>query len=160
MRVLVFMGYLALFPAGYLVVVFWIMVNLDIVTSRYSTYEDAVADHLFQRGWLPHFIPASATDIVTRNNLDLDLSEGEFRYDPAETGAFLANLHPWRADETSTDAYAAHVKEMAADGYHAWELENADGLRVDINRGTVWVFFVNAPEGHAIYESWLYPDLR
>ena len=160
MRAVLFLGFFAMVPGVFLVGGLWWLVNLDIVTSEYATYADAVDDNLFGRGWLPHFIPGSATDIVTENNLDLDISMGEFRYDPADTDAFLANLRPWQAGRAPTDAYLAHVAEMKADGYRAWQLENGDGAREDINRGSFWVFFVNAREGHVVYDMWDNPDLR
>jgi hypothetical protein len=160
MRAVLFLSFFALIPGAFIIGGLWFLVNMDTVTSEYATYEDAVADNLFDRGWLPHFIPASATDIVTSNNLDLNISTGEFRYDPADADTFLANLRPWRADRAPTDAYAAYVAEMEADGYRAWELENADGAREDINIGTIWVFFMNARQGHAVYDSWPNPDLR
>ena len=160
MRAVLFLSSFALIPGAFIVGGLWFVVTLDIVTSEYATYEDAVADNLFNRGWLPHFIPASATDIVTSNNLDLDISMGEFRYDPADADAFLANLRPWQAGRAPSDAYTALVAEMEADGYRAWQLENADGARKDINLGTFWVFFMNPREGHAVYDSWPNPDLR
>lgn len=64
----------------------------DAVTSRYETRAEAEADRLFERGWLPSIIPPSSRGIVTRNDLDLNLSEGEFRFDRNEKTAFLKRL--------------------------------------------------------------------
>lgn len=96
MRAFLFLAVFGLGPVAGVVWSLWFVINLDIVTSRYDHYEDAVADDLFKRGWLPHFIPASSRGIVTVNNLDLNTSDGEFHYNPADTAAFLAELRPWQ----------------------------------------------------------------
>ena len=63
--------------------------------------------------------------------------------------------HFEKGGRAPTDEYAASVTEMEADGYRPWQLENGDGAWEDINRGSFWVFFVNAEEGHVIYDMWL-----
>lgn len=82
----------------------------DVVTSRYETRAEAEADRLFERGWLPSIIPPSSRGIVTRNDPDLNRSEGEFRFDRNEKTAFLQHLR--RAPE-----------EDHASG-EAWRYEN------------------------------------
>jgi hypothetical protein len=64
----------------------------ETVTSDYATRADAEADQLFERAWLPEIIPPSSRDIVTKNDLDLNTSTGEFHFDPADRAAFVAQL--------------------------------------------------------------------
>ncbi len=64
----------------------------DTVRSEYPTRADAVADTLFERGWLPDIIPASSRDILTVNDLDLNTSHGEFSFDPAEAPVFMGRM--------------------------------------------------------------------
>jgi len=64
----------------------------DVVTSRYATLNDARRDRLFERGWLPDILPPSTRDIRVSNNVDVNTSEGEFSFDPAEFPAFAAQL--------------------------------------------------------------------
>jgi hypothetical protein len=37
---------------------------------------------LFERGWLPDIVPDSSREITINNDLDLNLSKGEFFFDP------------------------------------------------------------------------------
>ena len=61
----------------------------DTVTSRYETRADAEADKLFQRGWLPSIIPKSSYDITTKNDLDINVSEGQFSFAPNHAEEFI-----------------------------------------------------------------------
>jgi hypothetical protein len=56
---------------------------------------DVRTDHVFERGWLPDILPASAHDIHTRNNLDLNLSDGEFSFEPVDAAAFVSRVQPY-----------------------------------------------------------------
>jgi hypothetical protein len=58
------------------------------VTRQYQqTYDAAVADHLFDRGWLPSLIPRSSFAITTSNDLDHNASTGESRFRPFFRGS-------------------------------------------------------------------------
>ncbi len=79
----------------------WILVVLaglllascdERVKSTYATRTDAVADLLFERGWLPDIIPPSSREIVTKNDLDLNTSSGEFFFDSVEASAFMGKM--------------------------------------------------------------------
>lgn len=123
-----------------------------IVTSKYDTYDDAVADDLFDRGWLPDIIPASATRIVTVNNLDLNISEGRFRFDRADRAAFLAQLRPLDSAEALSVTDPEWEAELAANGYRPYEFSYGESGRGRTNAGSVWVFFVHEIDGFAFYE--------
>jgi len=114
-----------------------------VVTSEYDTYADAVADDLFDRGWLPDFIPATARHIVTTNNLDLNMSHGRFGYDRADHAAFLARLRPLQSDEALSVVDPDWVAELGANGYRPYEF--SDG-------GYVWIFFIRDGGDLAFYE--------
>jgi len=114
-------------------------------TREYESYAAAAADNVFAGGWLPELVPDSAARLVVTNDYDVNISRGEFRYDPADTAAFLAELRPWRGGRTPFDGFAARVAAMEQRGYRAYEF--AAG-------GNVWVFFVNAGDGHVEYEMW------
>ena len=59
---------------------------------NYPTRADADAEGIFARGWLPEIIPPSSRNISMRNDLDLNISNGEFSF--AQTGhdAFVSQL--------------------------------------------------------------------
>ena len=69
-----------------------LLFGCDVVISRYATLDDARRDRLFERGWLPDVLPPSTHDIRVSNNVDVNSSEGEFSFDPAEFPVFAARL--------------------------------------------------------------------
>lgn len=78
----------------------------ESVPLNYSTRAEAEAESHFARGWLPEIIPSSSRNISMRNNLDLNTSNGEFSFDPSESGVFVSQLErsPSR-DEGGSLAY-------------------------------------------------------
>ena len=68
--------------------------SCDVATSRYVTLADARSDRLFERGWLPDILPPSTREIRVSNDLDVNHSEGEFSFDPADFADFTSRLRP------------------------------------------------------------------
>ncbi|EHI9274367.1 hypothetical protein ACCH70_004605 [Vibrio vulnificus] len=66
----------------------------DIVQSHYDNYQQAKADQLFERGWLPDVLPVSTTQIEVANDLDNNTSQGSFVIAEKEMGQFLSQLQP------------------------------------------------------------------
>lgn len=64
----------------------------DSVPLVYSTRAEAEWDTPFARGWLPIIIPASCRAISMTNNIDLNLSSGEFVFDPTDHDEFVQQL--------------------------------------------------------------------
>lgn len=64
----------------------------DVVRNDYADIAEAKQGQLFERGWLPDILPASTTQIVTRNDLDLNLSSGEFRIRLEDFSKFQSQL--------------------------------------------------------------------
>jgi hypothetical protein len=128
---------------GFLVIVSLLFCGCgDTVTSRYETRADAEAGRLFQRGWLPSIIPQSSCDITTKNDLDINVSEGEFTFSPDHAKDFTDHLRRMDASEVSgTDS----VRFMER-GYwpHAYRDEDS-----------WWTFFVNSKKGHCKYRMGL-----
>jgi hypothetical protein len=117
----------------------------DVVTRDYKTYNDAVSDELFGRGWLPEFIPSSSFNIKTSNNLDLNTSEGEFSFPPADTQAFVTKLHRYSDRKSPYVEHEKVVKKTIGQGYTPYEYTRDSWI---------WVFFLNADKGHAYYILW------
>ena len=118
----------------------------DVVTSRYKTYNDAASDGLFGRGWLPEIIPQSSYDIVTSNDLDLNISHGEFSFNLEEKDLFQSMLKPYRGRKTPFLNYKKVVKDRESQGYIAFEYS--------ANK-CVWIFYINEKTGHVYYDLWL-----
>lgn len=119
----------------------------DVVENRYSSLADARTDHLFERGWLPDILPASAHDIRTTNNLDLNLSEGEFSFKPVEAAAFVSRVQPYRAVPNQFESIEPLAAKMRRKGFEAYSFTNED---------TAWVFFCKAETGYCEYTMWLH----
>jgi hypothetical protein len=62
--------------------------------SNYPTYDAAIADGAVKRGWLPDWLPKSATDIHEWHNIDTNATIASFAYGQAEPSVFLAGCHP------------------------------------------------------------------
>ena len=93
----------------------------DDITSSYNTLADARDDRLFDRGWLPDVLPASAHDIRVTSDLDANSAEGEFSFDPADFPSFAAEFESFYQPFTYT-----------AGGY-------------------TWTFFCDAASGHCYF---------
>ena len=94
------------------------LVALDeVVTSRYATLADARAEELFARGWLPDILPSSARQIRTTNNLDLSISEGEFRFALGDYDQFSSRLRPYTEVEESGGVVGGAGRSEGARGF-------------------------------------------
>ena len=114
----------------------------DVVVTRYETRAEAEADRLFLRGWLPSIIPQSSYDITTKNDLEINVSAGQFSFSTDEAKDFTDHLRRMDASEVSgTDS----VRFMER-GYwpHAYRDEDS-----------WWIFFVNPENGHCEYRMGL-----
>ncbi|MFA6241616.1 MAG: hypothetical protein WC655_11830 [Candidatus Hydrogenedentales bacterium] len=124
-----------------------LLAGCDVVTSEYPTRADAEAESLFARGWLPDFLPASSTDIVTHNDLDINTSWGEFRFEPSELDAFLARLTPGgeNPSQRSFDPLREMLKRRGSEDYRKYSSSD---------EAHSWFFLVNPVEGHVFYCMW------
>ena len=77
--------------AGFVMLFRFISMDMD---ASYSDYAEAVADGAVRRGWIPDFVPASATDIRESHNLDTNDAWSTFRFEPADKDKMVAVLTP------------------------------------------------------------------
>lgn len=98
------------------------------------------------KGWLPEIIPPSSRKITTSNDLDLNMSDGEFYFDEIDGPAFLSQLKPYAGRKSPWDNLNATVEDWKRNGYLPYEYVKDD---------TVWIFFINLKKGHAAYQMWL-----
>ena len=122
------------------------LLDTDVVESSYASVKEARSDQLFGRGWLPDILPASAHDIRTSNNLDLNTSAGEFYFASADYSQFWNRLAPYAAMETPFEGFDERVQKKLARGF-------TSGVFVDGD--TVWVFTCRSQEGYCEYDMWL-----
>lgn len=117
----------------------------DLITKRYASLAEARADHLFEKGWLPDILPPSSVDIRTSNNLDLDVSTGEFSFEPAQYASFAARLTPYQTMPSPFADFEADVAAKEGRGFQA---------RCFVEQGYVWVFLCVAEDGYCEYAMW------
>lgn len=100
----------------------------DTVENRYPTRAEAEADSLFERGWLPPIIPESSRGIVTKNDLDINTSSGEFFFSPDDSADFVRHLDGTRDDDREYSSFTYSTD------------------------GATWLFDVSFAKGHCKYD--------
>jgi hypothetical protein len=104
-------------------VAFFAMVGCsDTVEDRYATKAAARADSLFERGWLP-----DSRDIVTKNDLELNISTGSFHFSKDDSADFIRHL---RGSRTVDGRYSSFSYS---------------------NKEATWFFEVDFDQGHCQY---------
>jgi hypothetical protein len=67
--------------------------------SHYASYSEAEADGAVRRGWIPDFVPRSATGFQESHNLDTNEQWLTFRFNTADLPHILEKLKPVKASE-------------------------------------------------------------
>lgn len=81
----------------------------DSVPLSYSSRADAAAENLFARGWLPEIVPPSSRNISMCNDLDLNISNGEFSFEQSDHDGFVSHLD--RVSSRDEDGLLAYAYE-------------------------------------------------
>ena len=118
----------------------------DVITSNYPTLKEARADRLFERGWLPDILPASARDIRTTNNADINTSAGEFRFAAADYPVFASRLRSFSTLYAPPPDLDRYVQRMRKRGYQS-------GVFSDDT--SIWLFVCEATGGYCEYSMWI-----
>jgi hypothetical protein len=117
----------------------------DVVTDRYDTVAEARADRLFERGWLPDILPASAVKIRVSNDLDLNISEGEFAFASGDFSTFRGQLSAGAPSRAPFKDWPAFVQNKVKEGYVSAAFAR---------EGSTWVFVCHEKKGHCVYRMW------
>ncbi len=83
----------------------------ESVRLEYATRADAEDEPVFARGWLPEIIPPSSSEITMKNDLDLNMSQGGFKFDVADFDAFVKQL---------TRIHSQDAKNFSAYSFEDW----------------------------------------
>ena len=110
----------------------------DVVRNDYADIGEAKRGQLFERGWLPNILPASTTQIVTKNDLDLNLSSGEFTFDPKDFSKFQAQLKECVKSRDDVEELLNYAKK----GYYPF---------CYTSNASTWKFYMNPTTGHCEY---------
>lgn len=57
-------------------------------SNKFANYTEASESGIFERGWIPEFIPRSAYDIKEQHRVDDDNIDVEFMFNPGDIGVF------------------------------------------------------------------------
>ncbi len=117
----------------------------DVVTTLYPNKDEATANGQVANGWLPDIIPSSATEIETNNDLNLNVSWGEFKYAKADHRGFFARLSS-QSRKPPFESWQETIAKYKASGFGTGEYVEA---------AQVWVFFCKEIEGECEYRMWL-----
>jgi hypothetical protein len=118
----------------------------DVVREQHDTLADARGEGIFERGWLPDVLPASATDIRSANNLDINTSVASFDYIVGDDVAMLATMHVGAPADAPFDDWSYIVAKRRSGGMPPWTWRG---------NGSTWVFFCNRAAGRC--EKWQWP---
>lgn len=111
----------------------------DNVKTHYKTYEDALGtDDYFTNGWLPDIFPKTIYDITTNNNLDINISYGEF-YFPSSDWLKIKNKFMMlnQTDQKEFKKFISKHKDAEIYKYQ--------------NTGNIWVFACKPQKGYCEY---------
>jgi len=115
------------------------------VSGQYKDMAALNADEIVQKGWLPAILPQSTRDIRVNNNLDLNVSWGEFMVSRSEYQVFLAATQPYSKPKRSDDAFHRKVLQWQAVGNDARQFSEED---------FVWVFLCSKHLSKCEYRMW------
>ena len=124
-----------------------LLLSADVDTSTYATLSEARADQLFERGWLPDILPASARDIRTTNDLDLNTSAGGFHLEPSDYYQFTARLRPYSSMASPFADLDGYVRRMREDGSQAGVFSDPE---------STWLFVCEEGGGYCEYTMWVH----
>lgn len=116
------------------------------VEKNYSTIAAARADQLFDKGWLPDILPDSARNINVSNNLDLNVSTGDFSFNAADWAHFEQRVTAGANPDAPFADWNSNLKRHKADGDSDWSFQD---------ESTTWVFFCRSAKEHCEYYMWL-----
>jgi hypothetical protein len=115
--------------------------RLDVVAKRYDTlagFED--------KGWLPKdILPPSTRNILTENNLDIDVSRGRFEFDPKDAPVFVAKVETGPLVQRSNPDWSDIVDEFREAGLSAWHYSDGD---------SDWALFCDLDIAYCEYRMW------
>jgi len=99
----------------------------DIVERSYPNRETAFEDDAFDRGWLPEFIPQSATNILVKRNRDVCITDGSFDFWPNDFEAFTGAIRSSDNEDRKIRVAFLRQKELVQAGYRVYEFNHRGG---------------------------------
>lgn len=113
-------------------------------SDHYDDVSDARANHVFEKGWLPDMLPASAYDLRVITNVEVSAGHGRFRFDPKDYRTFFTNLSPYDGVMSKIDSDNKSIKMLLDGGYeaHTYSSGATNWIFLCDQKKTVCEFFV------------------
>jgi hypothetical protein len=123
--------------------------GLDVIEKHYSTLDEAKG-----QTWLPEdILPPSTHDIDEENNVDLNDSEGEFRFAPTHADEFFSKLSPTLPRSTPYSNWDRITSRYSREGRSSWSYSDS----YEETRST-WVFFCSPERDQCDFIGWYSRD--
>lgn len=61
------------------------------ITSSFNNYSEMQSSGIFEKGWLPSYLPKSATNIKESHNLDSNIVNATFVFNPTDVESVKEN---------------------------------------------------------------------
>jgi hypothetical protein len=65
--------------------------NGETVTNSFSNYSEMQSSGIFEKGWLPSYLPKSATNIKESHDLDSNIVNATFVFNPSDIESVKEN---------------------------------------------------------------------
>lgn len=94
--------------------------SLEQPKSYFKNYVSLEKSGLIKRGWVPNFIPKSATCIYEQHNLDTNWVKMTFKFDPSDTSSMSAACSVQKNQEAIIylcNDWGSKIKIITKNGY-------------------------------------------
>jgi hypothetical protein len=120
----------------------------QVSSSQYSSLSEAVGANAVAKGWIPDFLPKSATNIIEWHNVEIDRSRVEFSFDTKADGKWIEPLF-----KPVPDSQAEHLKRelLQSRGATIRSRENLRFYELSGHQGEHGYLAVNYGQGRAQY---------
>jgi hypothetical protein len=92
----------------------WYMERAENPRSSFATFEEMEAAGLIARGWLPEFLPRSATEIEETHDIDTNRVRASFKYDVADVESVEKSCERVSSDERGSSYLCRSVPAGSA----------------------------------------------
>jgi len=114
-------------------------------SDEYDSINEARSERVFEKGWLPGFLPETTRDLKVVTTVDVSAGRGRFIFDPEEYPSFSARLSDYDGSMPKIDGDAKAARRLLYEGYEA---------RVYSSGGTYWLFLCESGEGVCEFFVW------
>jgi hypothetical protein len=130
----------------------------DVMEEHFATWADAERAGAVERGWIPAFVPKSATNIREVHNIDTNAQTLEFNFRGSDVQGMVAGLHRVSAEDQGSAAGLAD--DVGIDGNSEAYIVCSKPLNI-VSEPLNGVLVFSRESGRAVYKKpvgWLDDD--